>query len=305
MEIIMKDDEPICCVQDMVNIALDLQEKEGGTIYFRGQEYIDDKGNKLQLLPTIGRPHYFVGQPLEYDIESERNLLHRFCRWTYLESKRVLGDWETLFLARSHGLPVRLLDWTSNPLGALYFAAKCEEVRGDAAVWAIVKKNENEIKEIDLLREEPKTTREEPKTTIEDDELYYQRADDLPTSCRNKIGNLSFKDLQNPLRLKGVRLLYPFYSSPRMIVQNCFFTIQDNPWSPLENYEGRNQEEYIEINKIFEWKVLKEYRWEIITQLERLGINNRTLFPDLDGLAKGLWQLEIVRKHSSLTDKQQ
>lgn len=296
MEIIIKDDKPICCMQDMTEIVLHLQENEGRKIYFRGQDYGDAEGNKLQLLPTIGRPHRFVGQQLEYDIESERNLLHRFCRWTYLESKRILGDWEALFLARSHGLPVRLLDWTSNPLGALYFAAKCEEVRGDAAVWAIILKNENEIKEIDLLREEN-------KTKIENDGLYYQEEEGLPTLCGNKTGNLSFKDLQKPLRLKGVRLLYPFYSSPRMIVQNCFFTIQDNPWSPLENYKGRNQEEYIDIKKIFMWKVPETFRWEIITQLERFGINNRILFPDLDGLAKGLWQLEIIRKHSQLTDK--
>ena len=288
---IIRDNRPICCVQDMIKTVLDLEEKRGNAIYFRGQECKNDKDKELELLPTIGRMQQkFVDQSLKYSIESERNLLHRFCRWAYLESKRALGEWEALFLARHHGLPVRLLDWTANPLVALYFAAKCEKLLGDAVVWAIIQRRMEKGQDIDILREEPKYK------IKKNDKLYYQNKDELPDSCRNTFGNLSFEDLQNPLRLKGVRLLSPFYSSPRMIVQNCFFTIQDDPCKPLEKYDETRQEGYFDIEEdIFRWTVPEKHRWEIITQLERLGIDNRTLFPDLDGLAEGLWQLEIVR----------
>ena len=295
---IKKDEKSICCVQDMIEIALDLEENVSRAIYFRGQEYEDDEDKKLGLLPTIGRMQKFVDQQLTFNTESERNLLHRFCRWAYLESNRALGEWEALFLARHHGLPVRLLDWTANPLVALYFAAKCEKLHfvkngrpkpRDAVVWAIIKKL-SRAHDIDLLREESKS-----KIEIEKDELYYNSKDKLPISCLNKLDNLSFEYLQKPLRLKGVRLLSPFYNSPRMIVQNCFFTIQDNPWKPLEEYDEVKQEKYFDIERILQWTVPAKHRWEIITQLERVGIGNRTLFPDLDGLAKGLWQLEMVR----------
>lgn len=292
------NEQEINCVQDMVKEAIDLQ-KQGRSIYFRGQDYYKDKNGKeeLHLIPSIGKEYEFVVEKKTFGLESEKNLLHRFCRYAYIESKRALSEWEALFLARHHGLPTRLLDWTANPLIALFFAAQCRERKGDAAVWAIVK---NDVKDIDLLAEADKDKKE-----INIDELYYQSLEDLPLNLTyEKKEKLKIHELQNPLRLKGVHILYPFYVSPRMIMQHSFFTIQDDPWCPLDDYHSndgylKQKQDFIHIDYILRWKVPTEARPGIIHQLERLGIDNRTIFPDLDGLAKGLWQLEILREHNT------
>jgi hypothetical protein len=83
-----------------------------------------------KLIPKVGRFKRF-------SFKLEREILYQFKRYAYpfLENK-LENDWEWLATAQHHGLPTRLLDWSSNPLVATFFA--CEgDVKTDSAIYAL------------------------------------------------------------------------------------------------------------------------------------------------------------------------
>lgn len=90
-----------------------VQRRPSGSHVFRGE------GSKWSLKPTVGRIP-------AYSFEQEILLLEEFKRQAhpYVGQSIQRDDWDWLSLAQHHGLPTRLLDWTSNPLVAAYFASK-------------------------------------------------------------------------------------------------------------------------------------------------------------------------------------
>lgn len=109
-------------------------------VIYRG---IQDKSYKL--LTKIGRsiinnqvdlknPDY--NNVVSY--QTERAALEDFKRYSnpYIKDKPI-NDWEWLTLAQHHGLPTRLMDWTTNPLVAIYFACLDNIGTKDVKIYVI------------------------------------------------------------------------------------------------------------------------------------------------------------------------
>lgn len=69
-------------------------------------------------------------------LKKERTLFEMFrARARVHTSNQMMGDWEWLALAQHYGVPTRLMDWTENPLVALYFVAKSDPDEDGALLW--------------------------------------------------------------------------------------------------------------------------------------------------------------------------
>ena len=96
--------------------------------FFRGQS-----SSEYKLIPSIGR-RFKEGQEdvlKQYEKEVFEDFKRKYSMFT---DARPKNDKEFLFLAQHYGLPTRLLDWTYNPLIALYFAC-CSNFDKDGIVY--------------------------------------------------------------------------------------------------------------------------------------------------------------------------
>jgi len=115
----------IGCIKDLLALTSSQYfAEERGRWIFRGHSKAS-----FGLIPSVGRnPH-----PFESREKYELRLLEVFCREArghFDRNSMPTNPWEWLSIAQHHGLPTRLLDWTHNPLAALFFAVsknpKCD-----------------------------------------------------------------------------------------------------------------------------------------------------------------------------------
>ncbi len=263
-------------VSELVGAVASVKREDHSKLWFRGHD--NDRPqcgrDEYQLVPSAGRPHWYAGRRIAYFTpDQERAMLHRFRRRAYLFQGQVLSWWEALFLARHHGLPTRLLDWTANPLFALYFACMGGVSHG-GTVWAIRRCADGATLP-DVLTDIGRG----PPTSLAPPTAWYAAVD-------------------------AIKLIYPIYNSPRLVNQDGVFTLHTRPQVPLEQYAGRTLPfGSLDVRTLLKWRVASRAKPAILRDLDNLGVNRRTIFPDLDGLAESLWAAEVMWNGQESSDE--
>ena len=243
----------ITSVENAVRVARDQRINWGVQPWWRGHE-----DAAWDLRPTIFRK--------SWGHRAEQNMLAHFLlsapsREVRLPSRDDEAGW--LFLARHHGLPTRLLDWTEAPLTALFFAVGSPEqpLERDATLWALNPHSLNE-------------------------RLMGKRGVFLPE--RQFVGPIirrawSGEDADGD----KVVAVWPYEVDLRMLLQLSRFTIHDSN-RPLEELVGDS-------TILVRYVIPGGARQSIGADLETLGFRESSLFPDLRTLARYISGLTYPR----------
>jgi hypothetical protein len=265
-----------------------------GRIYFRGQSRLVSAGYELK--PSIGRYKKLESLTLFERDEKEREVLGVFTNHllTYVHHL-PRNDWESLAIAQHHGLPTRFMDWTTNPLVALYIAARETEADENdrplnSAVYVLTSEPPRYA---DLVREKQPEVTPVPDTLtmlaqLEEDnraelvDAYSMPGSEPPLQVESpkQRGTASpevLKELaQCPFEITENVIYDPPHVSPRIRAQDGVLLACHQPMQPLE------EKDYLEI-------VIKHQAHDDIRRrLDQYGVFDKQLFPDLDGIAKWL-----------------
>lgn len=260
--------------------------------YYRGQEKRVVDG--YLLWSSIARYEYLKAKSPKELIEIERRALDTFSNHVIAHVNHIPRDeWEMLALAQHHGLPTRFMDWTTNPLVALYFATRETEKNAegnpvDSAVYVLV---QEPIKYSSLKAQrqnQQSSEHDNPAISKLDSEVDPYGEYGLDTdSTETEVQNLSEETKDeiktatnlssfNPFEITANVIYEPPHVSPRIRAQDGVLLACFNPLDPLE------EKDYLEI------LIKAEAHDAIRKRLDLYGVFDKQLFPDLDGMAKWL-----------------
>jgi hypothetical protein len=97
------------------------------------------------------------------------------------------------------------------------------------------------------------------------------------------------------LSLSRVKIVHPVFNSARLIAQEGGFTLHSDPWRSLEDLvEVRFGKRCLDIEHLYRWSVPKIAKPNLLRELSGLGVSHRNMFPELDGIARSLWETEVL-----------
>jgi hypothetical protein len=206
----------------------------------------------------------------------ELALLRNFRKYARAEGAESDSIWNWLSLGQHRGLPTRLLDWTYSPLVALHFATEHPaDFDRDGIVWCVNFVEANKLIPCRLQ----KILRDETSDTFTVEML---------------AGFDSLKRFDALAPEPFVVFLEPPAVDRRILNQFALFSLMSDPAARFDDWVLQHQDL---CRKVVIPAALK---WEIRDQLDQANVNERVLFPGLDGLSRWLARYYTTREKTKL-----
>jgi hypothetical protein len=194
----------------------------------------------------------------------ELALLRNFRKYAHGEVARQDSIWDWLALGQHRGLPTRLLDWTYSPLVALHFATDDPDTFDhDGVVWCVNFVEANK-------RLPPRLRR-----------ILEHEASDTFTVDMLK-GFATLREFDALKREPFVVFMEPPTVDRRILNQLALFSLMSSPTAHLDSWLDRHPKLWRKV------RIPARLKWEIRDNLDQANINERVLFPGLDGLSRWL-----------------
>ena len=196
----------------------------------------------------------------------EEHILRNFIRYSrpYF-SHPAVNEWELLVAAQHHGLPTRLLDWTYSPLVAAHFATLDQGAEAERVIWRLDWKRVHKafgFPELALLiqdlhelfgREGQVTGQFTPWA------LFNRGGDEKPFAC----------------------MIEPPSLDARIVAQAAVFTLCSDKTRPFDDFLEEHGLGEALTRLVIPGREVGRFR----DQLDLVSVDERRLFPDLDGVA--------------------
>lgn len=207
----------------------------------------------------------------------ELSLLRNFRKYAHAQAPPAVDTiWHWLAVAQHHGLPTRMVDWTYSPFVALHFATlDTGEYDVDGVVWCV-----NFVEANKRLPARLRTILEEEHSQTLTVEMLSEF-----TSLR------AFDSLAaDPF----VVFVEPPSLDTRILNQFALFSLISDA--------AKSMDEWLRLHPELCRRVVvpAAMKWEVRDKLDQANINERTLFPGLDGLSRWLGRYYLGRPRPSL-----
>ena len=244
------------------------------------------------LYRGLPNSNYHLVTSLRRNCKEKKNdielaILRNFVKYAALEDPALKTSiWRQMIVGQHHGLPSRLLDWTYSVLIALHFATSGENLDD-------MSKNAAVLWQIDIL-EMNKRLPKNYQTTLKNESAFLMTVDMMDSLTRGGNTYDILNRYDSDMGTASMVFLEPPSIDQRIIGQYSYFSIIPSRIENLQDDTGI--ETFLdETQNTVKYIISTDLKWRIRDMLDQMNINERILFPGLDGITSWMKRHYYVR----------